>query len=171
MAILPSSAIQVVTQTSERLEILDPPRYLAGAVAVVVGVGLLWLGLRKRDTAVPIHWPYIVLALAAIFVGLALITGRGYIVLSRSEGTLTIQKQYFGVYSFPVRIRLGDIRSAVVESDSDTGHHKMILVLRSGEPVSVGTYTGQAGHYAAADAINDFLGVPKAPQFPGPIAK
>ncbi|HEV2401146.1 MAG TPA: hypothetical protein VGS27_29705 [Candidatus Sulfotelmatobacter sp.] len=153
----PTSAIQVLTKTSEQVEILDPPRYSAGAVVLLAGAIMLWFGLRSRGNG-EAHWPYFVLGVPAVLLGLILFTGRDSISLSRITGTLTIQRSYVGVTFNPVSIPLSNVRNAVVESNG-SDQHKIVLVLRSGNSVSIGKFSGQAGHYAAASAINDFLEV------------
>ncbi len=163
MVIFPSSAIHVVIRTSDRLEILDPPRYSVGAIALIIGMGFLWfVTARKRSTTLPLNWAQIAIAIGITLAGLILITASGRIILSRSSGTLIIERQFLGIHLFPVQIRLSDIRSAKVESRSGP-RRKIVLILQSGQPISVGTLTGQAGHYESANAINDFLGAPKMP--------
>lgn len=159
----PSSAIHVVTSTPDRLEILDPPRYWTGAIALIIGMGFLWFfTTRKRDASLTLNWAQIAIAIGMILAGLILITGSGRIVLSRSSNTLIIERQYIGIHLFPVQIRLSDIRNVTVESRSGP-RRKIVLILQSGRPISVGTFTGQRGHYESAKAINEFLGAQRTP--------
>lgn len=155
---LPSSAIQVIRQSQDQLEIIDPPRYGAAWGTIIIAVVLLWLFMVKRRPSVPISWLAIAIPIIMVVGSIALLGSRTRITLKRSSGILLIEREFFGRSSSGEQIPLTDIRNAIVESRSGP-RRKIIVVLRTGGLIPLGSFSGQEGHYAAANAINDFLGV------------
>ena len=158
----PSSAIQIVEQTQSRLVILDPPDYVLGSVILCFGLaGLVAVGLFflfSRNINAPLALLASIPLLAFLCLGLYLLTGRTRVILSRNDGLLTLENQHFGLSPKQQSMPLDQIRRGVVETIRF--NRRVVLVLRSGETVPLGDASNRDGYYAAADAINDFLGVP-----------
>lgn len=157
---IPSSTIAVVGQSADRLEILDPPRYATAVFAVSLAAAYVLVLLffqRRRGPEIPFSWAHMIVPTAVALIGFGLFTSRTTITLSRSRGNMTVSRQYFGISSMPQSVSLGSIRSATVETRKGYSR-RIVLVMRSGEPIPLGRFTGQAGHYDIANAINDFLG-------------
>ena len=157
---IPSSAFQIVGQTADRLEILDPPRYMTAGFGLAVGLVYLIFALllaRRRTPGVMINWAHVTISAVIMLVGLGLLTSRTMITLSKSSDALVLEKQYFGLSFEHLNIPLTIIRSAVVETKQGYTQ-RIVIILREGEPIPLGYFTGQAGHNTAANAINDFIG-------------
>jgi hypothetical protein len=162
---LPSSSIAVVGQSADRLEILDPPRYTTAVLAIVLAVVYVLVLLffqKRRGLESPFPWEHLVAPLVIFLIGTGLLTSFTRITFSRSLGNATIKRRYFGIALAAQYVSLGSVRSATVETRRGYSQ-RIVLVLRSGEPMPLGRFTGQAGHYDAANAINDFLGHPSSP--------
>src|SRR5215472_5904523 len=157
---IPSSTIAVVEQSADRLEILDPPRYMTGMFAVALAVAYVLALLffqKRRGPAVLFASGHPAIPAAILLVGLGLLTSWTNVTLSRSLGNMTVRTRYFGIPLAVQSVSLGLIRSATVETRK--GYlQRIVVVLRSGDPTPLGRFTGQAGHYDAANAINSFLG-------------
>jgi hypothetical protein len=160
MPIFPSNAIRVIESSSSRLVILDPPYYGFGVwlfflAAVTLGVAVLVAhGAGLRFAAIPL-----VFALFLAAFGLFGLTGKTTYTLSRGDGLLHIQKYSWGIKRRETRLRLADIRRVTVETWQYS--HILTVILNSGESFNLGNGSNRQGYYGAADAINDFLGVPR----------
>lgn len=161
MTMLPPEAIQVIENSQSKVVIVDPPNYSFGlwllflaTCALAVGIVLLVRGLGVGFAALPFG---VALALAAF--GSFLATSKSTYTLSRPDGTLKIEHFAWGMKRKESSLRLSDIRRATVATFQYS--HILTLVLNSGEDFSLGDGSNRQGYYGAADAINDFLGVPR----------
>ncbi len=154
----PFSPIQIIERTPARLVVVDPPYSLAGMVIVVVALaiaGLYWLK-SESDPEGRVGWPALLVAIPFFFMGLLLLTNKTVAILSRATNTLTVQHYYLGRPWRERVIPLSELGGADVASDQQT--RGLALVLKSGESIWMGSFTDRKGYYAAADAINAFLG-------------
>jgi hypothetical protein len=161
MSMFPSDAIQVIENSAAKVVILDPPAYafgvwilflatctLAGAIALLVndlGVGF---------AAIPV-----VIALSLAAFGSYLATSKTVYTLSKQDSLLRTQNYRWGMKSKETALRLADIRRVIVETIQYS--HILTIVLNSGENFNLGNGSNRQGYFGAADAINDFLGVPR----------
>jgi hypothetical protein len=157
----PSSAIQVVEQTHSRLVILEPPEYLAGTIVLCFGLAGTaaagaWLAF-SRNVRAPLALASCVATLPFVFLGWYLLTSQTSVIFSRDEGVLKIENRSFGRLRDQQSISLSEIRRAVVETVRY--NRRVILILRSGQVFPLGDASNGEGYYAAADAVNEFLGV------------
>lgn len=161
MAIFPPEAIQVIENSQSKVVIVDPPSYSFGlwilflaTCALALAIVLLVKGLGVGFAAIPL----VVAILLAAF-GSFLATSKSTYTLSRQEGTLKIEHYAWGTKRRESALRLSDIRRATVETFQYS--HILTLILNSGETFNLGDGSNRQGYYGAADAINDFLGVPR----------
>jgi hypothetical protein len=138
-----SSAIQVLQQSADQLDIVDPPRYTTAVLTILIAVALIAIFIFKRRPGVPLSWLQIAIPAAMALVGIVFLASRTWITLSHSSGTLVIAKQFFGKIVSVQTIRLNDIDNAVVESRSGPKHIDLALwgagplgnVFRTGRPL------------------------------------
>jgi hypothetical protein len=140
--------------------ILDPPNYTFGAwllfvAAVALGIAIFVVRSSGLGSAA---MPLVVALLLGAF-GSYLATGKTTYTLSREDGLLHIQKCVWGMKRKESLLRLADIRRVTVETMKYA--HILRVVLNSGESFNLGDGSDRQGYYGAADAINDFLGVPR----------
>lgn len=153
----PSSAIRVLEATSSKLVILDPPNYLLGGILVGAGVALaIWL-LRGHSNA-----RLLLIVLVPIFIsGISALTSKTELEFSRDAGTLAIRSLRFGFYHGERLLPLASLRYATVEASR--GARRLTLVMTSGSVLYPTGASAREGDYAAANAINDFIGT-RAPR-------
>ena len=159
----PPEAIRVVVNTPSKVVIVDPPYYSLGAwmlflasCALVIGVVLL-----VRSIAPPIAWLLFLVTVGLGLFGSYLITSKTTITLTREDGWLKSQKEYLGMKRPETGLRLTDVRRVTVETVRYS--HRLVLIMKSGDSFAVEDGSNRQGYYGAADAINDFLGVPTTP--------
>jgi hypothetical protein len=155
----PFSPVQVVEQTPSRLVVVDPPYYLAGiclTAASLLLAAFLWMQVDDADPQGRIGWPALVMAAPFLLIGLLLLTNVTTATLSRASNTLRIDRSYLGMVLRRREFPLSEVRCASVGTDQQT--RRLAFVLVSGEEVWLGSFTDRKGYYAAADAINAFLG-------------
>lgn len=165
LAMLPSSAIQVVENSRARLIVWNPPYYSLGAAFVVLGlvtfVVLLLVGRSQPARRSLRLGPLVLMTGPFVAVGFGLLTSQTVVTFSRDADEVSVQDRFFGVSSGTVKVPLGDVRFATVETSR--GSRKLVLVCQSGRAIGIGVFSSQGGQYAAANAINDFLGTHGSP--------
>jgi len=156
---LPPEAIQVIESSPTRLVILDPPFYsfglwlaflaaLAFALTIVVA-----LKIRLGFGVVPL-----VFAIVLAGIGSFLCTAKTVYTLSRSDGALRTETYAWGIKRGESKLPLETIRRVNVETIEY--NHILTVILNTGESFNLGNGSNRQGYYGAADAMNNFLGVP-----------
>jgi hypothetical protein len=162
----PSSALQVIEQTSSRVVIWDPPSYARAAFVVIAALGaplfLLLLAKPVSKARIKAALLGLLFALPFLLTGIFLLTSDMRIVMSRDSRKMMVEHRRFGFRSRN-EIPLNDIAYAKVET-ADQQARALVVILRSGQVISLTQQTDQEGHYAAAMAINNFLGIHNPPQ-------
>jgi hypothetical protein len=160
LKMFPSSAIRVLERTPLKLIVASPPYYSAGTsfilLSLLTAVFLIYVGRKKPNQGERPLWPTLLLIGPFFAVGAGLLTSRTLATLSRDTGELTVERRFFGVPLNDVKVPLEDLRYATVEAGR--GSRRLVLICQSGRVVSIGAFTDRGGQYAAANAINDFLG-------------
>jgi hypothetical protein len=159
--VFPSTEIRVLERSSDRLVILDPPFYTTGMLflacaVVVLAITFTFRGHPRRNAAI---WATAAAALPCAVVGLVMLTSQTTVTFDGPTNRILIARRLFWFTRLRSGLDLSDVNSAVVIDGvgRQKGLHYLCLLLRSGDAISLGNYTSQSGHYAAADAINDFL--------------
>jgi hypothetical protein len=129
-----------------------------------IGVPLLIVLLFRPVRGAGKSAALLVLLFASPFllVSIFVLTSDIRIVLSRDRGQMVLEQRRFGFRSRS-NIPLSDIAYAKVET-GDQQARALVIVLQSGTVISLTDQTDRRGHYAAANAINDFLGIRNSPQ-------
>jgi hypothetical protein len=167
ISMIPSSAIQVTAQSAAALEIVDPPMYAAGGAILllsIAGLVLLHHAESRSGSKLQLGWPGYAVLLVFALIGLAFLTSREEILFSLDTGSMTVRKWSLGISRSEMVLPLATIQAAQVERNRYG--YRVVVILKEGQIISLGRFTGQSGHYAAANAINNFLegGKSSAPQ-------
>ena len=154
----PSSAIQVLEQSPERLLLYEPPYmpfavgFLALGVFIIVLFFLFMWGVGVRG---PMRFSGCLLALPFLFFGLKALTSHGTVEFSAATSTVTIRHTEFFQSTTPRVIPLNNVVQGIEMRARRS--YAVGLLLRSGERVTVTAYGDQAGKPGMLDAINRFL--------------
>jgi hypothetical protein len=154
---LPSEAIQVIENTRSRIIVLDPPYYSFGIYLLVLGIISVTLGLVLffRHNAASFAVTLVIVAVPLLAFGSFLMTAQRMIIMSRTDGALTLKKSKWGLTS-SVTLPLEQIRRVTVET---IGYNQsLVIVTKAGESFSLGNGSNRKGYNGASDAMNDFLG-------------
>ena len=151
LIMFPSSAVQVIEQTGDRLVVVNPPYYVVGWCLILLA--LIMIGFRCFVSGANL-WPGLFIAAPFLIAGLGMLTSSTTFSFSRS-GVVTVDRRTFGISRSTKQLRLQDIRSATVETGRNS--RRLILVLTSGSVIPMGSLTSQQGNYKAASSINNFL--------------
>jgi hypothetical protein len=159
--VFPSSDIRILDRTGDRLVVLDAPFFMAGVLILsVVALGVA-LPFAFRGYA---RWNVLFGAtLASAFpiavLGLVMLTSLARITFDASTDHIWIVREIFWIARTQAGPPLHEVSSVTVVTGTGSRKHLhcLCLVLESGQTVSLGSYTSQSGHYAVAEAINDFL--------------
>ena len=159
----PSESIQVLENTPSRVVILDPPNYAFGTYMLVLGAcgAAIAIFLLYRRSLLPLGWMLMLIGFLLGVFGFYLLTNKRVITLSRSEGTLKIEKSAWGATRLQAMVPLNTIQRATVETVKYS--RILMVVMRSGESYALGDGSNRQGYYGAENAINGFLGVAVAP--------
>lgn len=157
----PPEAIRVVVNTPSKVVIVDPPYYSLGTWMLFLGLCALLAGvfLASRSSVPVAGWLFILVAVGLGLFGTYLISSKTTITLTRDDGWLKSQREYWWIKRPDTGVRIADVRRVTVETMKYS--HRLVLVMKSGEGLAVEDGSNRQGYYGAADAINDFLGVPK----------
>lgn len=156
----PPEAIQVLEHSQSRVVILDPPYYSFGTIMICFGVATLAGGifLTMRHVMAAFSIVLFVLTLGLLLFGSYLATKKSTVTLSKQDGLLHIQRQFWGMNRPEASLRSADIRRATVETLKYS--RTLTVVMKSGESFALGDGSDRQGYQGAADAINDFLAAP-----------
>lgn len=157
-----SNGLQVVERTGDRLAVLIPPLgfsfqlFFAAAVLLVLAVFL-----KNASSAIRLLLGGVCLFLLVL--ALYLGTSRTLLVLSRSQHTLRIDKEAFGLEVSNKSYPLDNVAAfGLYSSRSNKGNvtsYDISVQLKSGQEFGVvGATTNRAGFQTAVDALNGFLG-------------
>ena len=160
LTMFPPEAIQVLEHSQSRVVILDPPYYSFGTLMLCFGLATLAGGIffTVRHLMAAFTVVLFVLTIALLLFGSYLATKKSTITLSREDGLLHIQRQFWGIKRPEASLRTADVRRVTVETLKYS--RTLTVVMKSGESYALGDGSDRQGYQAAADAINDFLGVP-----------
>jgi hypothetical protein len=156
-----SSAIRIIERTPSRLVILDPPSYVFGSVFLAIGIVFVLFALpfgRGTDGPAKFNWLAALMAAPFLLVGLINLTGQTTTTLSRETGNMMVDARYIGLRFSNANVPLTSVRQATVESGG-RGSRRLVAVLENGHVILLTGNTDRQGHYEAAIAINEFLGI------------
>lgn len=156
----PPEAIQVLEHSQSRVVILDPPYYSFGTLMLCFGFATLAGGIFFTMRHMMAAFTVILFGLTIAFFlfGSFLATKKATITLMREDGLLHIQRQFCGIKRPEASLRVADIRRVTVETLKYS--RTLTVVMKSGESYALNDGSDRQGYQGAADAINDFLGVP-----------
>ena len=156
---LGDSQIRIIEQAPDHFVAYDPPYVLFGLIFITFGVlvGAL-MGFVTWKTA---GWRmvYSVGYLAAVIfalIGAGAATTKGYVSGSITSGQIATYREIFGARFDGMPVLLRDVRLARVEDVKNL--HRVILVMRDGQTVSLTSASDRAGYDDLAQAINQVLG-------------
>ncbi len=156
-----TGSIQILENSPSRLQVVDPPYYFAGAMFVLVALGICAMSLIRDDSTTPpsrVGWPAFLIAVPFLVVAAAMLGSQTAITLDRSSNLLDIQIRKFFLPTQHRAEPLAHLRRAEVASYEGT--QTLILLFASGSKLPLGSYTDRGGYPAAAEAINNFLSAP-----------
>lgn len=159
----PPEAIRVVVNTPAKVVIVDPPYYTLGTWMLFLALcALLATGFfLARNIAPPVGWLFLLVTLGLGLFGAYLVTSKTTITLTRDDGWLKSQKEFWGMKRPETGVHIADVQRVTVETMKYS--HRLVLIMKSGDSFAVEDGSNRQGYYGAADAINGFLGVPKTP--------
>jgi hypothetical protein len=159
--VFPSSEIRVLENANDRLVIIDPAFFPAGALILifVLIAGVTPFAFRRSPQRGFVLWTTVSVVIVGALIGVALLTSQSTITFDGSTNTVSIVRQTFWFQRTKPGPHLSEISAAAVVAGKGTqkGLHYLCVLLWSGEIVRLGNLTSQSGHYAVADAINEFL--------------
>jgi hypothetical protein len=158
----PSEAIRVVVNTPSKVVIVDPPYYSLGTWMLFLAscTMIICFILLRRSIMPPVTLLLLFVTLGLGLFGGYLISSRTTTTLTKEEGWLKSQRELYGIKRPETGVRLSDIRRVTVETVQY--NHRLMLIMKSGDNFAVGDGSNRQGYYGAADAINDFIGAPRA---------
>lgn len=157
---IPSSAIQVIERTPDRLVVLDPPYYLVALLVLLISLGTALQFVRVMAGQVTrVSRMGLLLTVPFLLAGLGLLTSRTRVTFSRQAGIVTVERKRCGILLPRKEILLSDVRRAQVQIGARRTQC-LILVFRSGSTMELTNFGTQGGRTEAANAINAFLSSP-----------
>src|SRR5438094_7632681 len=127
---LPSSAIRVVESTPSRLVIIDPPFYTLGIGFLICSIvaAAIWLRPGSSPDQRRFSWWAVVAIGPILLSGIGLLTSTTRIILSAHEGTVKIDRRYFGLFHSGQQFPTGELRQVSVETSE--GYRSLVFVLQ-----------------------------------------
>ncbi len=157
----PSSAIRIRDRTGDRLVVLDAPFFTAGVLILsVVALGMaLPFAFRSYARWNVLFGATLASAVPIAVLGLVMLTSLAEITFDSTADRIWILREIFWIARTQTGPDLHDVSKVIVVTGTGSRKHLhyLCLVLESGRTVNLGSYTSQSGHYAVAEAINDFL--------------
>lgn len=157
MAMLPKSGFEVIRASADDLTVVAHPHYwlvtlAAGVVLVGIIVGIA--GLRKSSFSSAGVGGFLLLLGVFLLSGAM---GHGQAHFDKRQGVVSFDRTGFLFRSEHMNFSLNDVRYATVETMQ--GSYRFVVVFKGGGREAVAAGSGAKGQYAAADAVNEFLGV------------
>jgi hypothetical protein len=153
MMLLPSSAVQVIQDSSDQLRVIFPPNWALSRWWILFAI--VWLVMAQIFSSWSVRFKLLIPGLCLIPV-LILLTSKQIDTFSREKGTLTME-QHLAFYHTQEVFSLKSVQQAVVATDENNGH-LMSYVMGSGQEFhsDIG-WMKRDGYYTAATAVNNFL--------------
>jgi hypothetical protein len=158
----PPETIQILERGQSRVVVSDPPYYTFAAIVIAFAVLLIIVGavLILRTPLPQAGWIVVAVALIPTVVGLYMATSSTLITLAKDDGLMRIQRHSWGMRRAEQTVRSADIQRVTVERARNA--RLLVIVTKSGASIPAGNGSNRQGYYGAAEAINEFLGVPAA---------
>jgi hypothetical protein len=157
------SGMRIGTNTSTRIEVIDPPWYLFGALMLLAGMMIAraaWPVKGAKNDGGQFEWLAIAFAAPVLLMAIGLLTGESRIILDRSTSRMLLRSTYAWIPWRTVETPLTNVREAIVQYGRSG--QAISLVLSNGRTVTLGFHSPRPGHHEAVHAINRFLRSPEA---------
>jgi hypothetical protein len=157
MTVFSKSGFEVIHPSAKELIVVAHPQYWL--VAITLGMILLGIyfgiaGLKKGTYSGSGVGAFLLL-LGVVLLSVAL--GRGQALFDKNQGRVSFDRTGFLFRSQHLSFPLDQVRYASVETMQ--GSYRFVVVFKGGGREAVTSGSGASGQYAAADAVNEFLGV------------
>jgi hypothetical protein len=156
---VPDSQIRVIQQSPGQFVAYDPPYTVFGIlfIGIAVFVVLLMVFVTwKTGGSRPVYLVGYVAAGLLLLMGAAAASATGYISASEKTGEIQTRRRILGANFEGEHIRLREVQLARVEDMKNL--HRVVLVLKTGQTVSLTSATDRDGYDSVAQAINRLLG-------------
>ncbi|MGA3344597.1 MAG: hypothetical protein ABSC76_06930 [Terracidiphilus sp.] len=170
MRIIPSDTVRWTLNSPNQLTVHVPPDYGFAVFMLIVGAVLFFIAwivskFVKKGKRGKLFWYWLSIPPAIpLFFALFSLNCHSDAVLSKSNGTLTIDRQRGFLYthrSYPLQSVLQAVVASVTVAHEYQNYYyenkQLSFVLSSGQTIPISSWGSRNGYFDAGNAINNFL--------------